>query len=128
MRPTPLHLLVGSLLLAISPALAQTTAPSSAPAASTSGGTGWLWIIVLLALVGGAAWYFWSRNRSSRTGSVGVDHDRVVGSAKQAKGAVKDGIGSVVGDAKLQGEGKLDKAEGRVQNTAGSVKDTLKGQ
>ena len=126
MRPTPLHLLAGLLLLALSPALAPTTAPSSVPAASTR--MGWLWIIVLLAVVGGAGWYFWSRNRSTRTGSLGVDHDRVAGSAKQAKGAVKEGAGSVVGDARLQGEGKLDQAEGRVQNTAGSVKDTLKGR
>jgi uncharacterized protein YjbJ (UPF0337 family) len=128
MRLTQFHLLVGSLLLAGSPVTAQTTTPSSAPAASTGGGTGWLWLILLLAVAGGAVWYFWFRDKPSTTGSAGVDSDRVAGSAKQAKGAAKEGVGSLIGDAKLQAEGKLDKAEGKVQNTAGGIKDTLKGQ
>ena len=33
---------------------------------------------------------------------------------------------NVLGDTKLQAEGKLDKAEGRAQNTAGGIKDTLR--
>jgi len=40
-----------------------------------------------------------------------MDKDRVEGSAKQVKGAVKETIGKVVGDAKLEGEGKADKTE-----------------
>ena len=128
MRPTQFRLLVGSLLLAVSPVIAQTSAPSSAPAASTGGGTGWLWLILLLAVAGGAVWYFWFRDKPSTTGSAGVDSDRLAGSAKQVKGAAKEGVGSLIGDAKLQAEGKLDKAEGKVQNTAGGIKDTLKGQ
>jgi uncharacterized protein YjbJ (UPF0337 family) len=59
---------------------------------------------------------------------MGIDRDRVAGSAQQAKGSIKDGVGSVLGDAKLQAEGKLDKAEGKAQNTVGGVKDTLKGR
>ena len=89
---------------------------------------GWLWIILLLAVVAAAVWYFMFRNRSSATSSTGVDHDRVAGSAKQAGGSVKDTVGSVLGDTKLQAEGKIDKAEGKAQNTAGSIKDTLRGQ
>jgi len=50
------------------------------------------------------------------------------GSGKQVTGSVKDSVGSVLGDTKLQAEGKLDKAEGRAQNTVGSVKDTLRGK
>jgi uncharacterized protein YjbJ (UPF0337 family) len=57
-----------------------------------------------------------------------IDKDRVVGSAKQTKGAVKQVVGRAVGDAKLESEGKTDKIEGKVQNTIGGVKDTLKGK
>jgi uncharacterized protein YjbJ (UPF0337 family) len=53
-----------------------------------------------------------------------LDKDRIEGAAKQAKGAVKEAIGKVVGDAKLQAEGKVDKAEGRWQNAVGSLRDT----
>ncbi|MGA7453141.1 MAG: CsbD family protein [Rhodoplanes sp.] len=57
-----------------------------------------------------------------------MDKDRVVGSAKQIKGAVKQVVGKAVGDAKLQSEGTADKVEGEVQNAIGSLKDTLKGK
>jgi uncharacterized protein YjbJ (UPF0337 family) len=57
-----------------------------------------------------------------------MDKDRVAGSAKQIKGAVKEVVGKAVGDAKLESEGKADKIEGRVQNTIGGLKDTLKGK
>jgi uncharacterized protein YjbJ (UPF0337 family) len=57
-----------------------------------------------------------------------MDKDRIVGSAKQVKGAVKQVVGKAVGDAKLESEGKTDKIEGQVQNTVGGFKDTLKGK
>jgi uncharacterized protein YjbJ (UPF0337 family) len=57
-----------------------------------------------------------------------MDEDRVVGSAKQIKGAVKQVVGKAVGDAKLESEGKADAIEGKVQNTIGGFKDTLKGK
>jgi uncharacterized protein YjbJ (UPF0337 family) len=57
-----------------------------------------------------------------------MDKDRVVGSAKQVKGAVKQAVGKAVGDAKLESEGKADKVEGKVQNVIGGLKDTLKGK
>jgi uncharacterized protein YjbJ (UPF0337 family) len=57
-----------------------------------------------------------------------IDKDRVVGSAKQIKGAVKQVVGRAVGDAKLESEGKTDKIKGKVQNTIGGLKDTLKGK
>lgn len=50
----------------------------------------------------------------------------VAGSAKQVKGAVKQSAGKVVGDAKLESEGKADKLEGKVQNAIGGIKDTVK--
>jgi uncharacterized protein YjbJ (UPF0337 family) len=57
-----------------------------------------------------------------------MDKDRVVGSAKQVKGAVKQTVGKAIGDAKLESEGKADKIEGKVQKTIGGIKDTLKGK
>ncbi len=57
-----------------------------------------------------------------------MDKDRVVGSAKEIKGAVKQVVGKAVGDAKLETEGKTDKIEGKVQNAIGGLKDTLKGK
>lgn len=55
-----------------------------------------------------------------------MDKDRVIGSAKQAKGAIKELAGKAVGDAKLIAEGKSDKVEGKIQNAIGGLKDTLK--
>jgi uncharacterized protein YjbJ (UPF0337 family) len=55
-----------------------------------------------------------------------MDKDRIEGSAKQAKGAVKDAFGKVTGDTKLQAEGKADKATGKVQNAVGGLKDKAK--
>jgi uncharacterized protein YjbJ (UPF0337 family) len=55
-----------------------------------------------------------------------MDRDRVAGSANQAKGAVKEAIGKVTGDAKLQADGRSDKAKGKIQNAVGGVKDTVR--
>ncbi len=55
-----------------------------------------------------------------------VDKDRVEGTWEQAKGAVKEGIGKVTGDAKTEAEGKSEKAEGKVQNTVGGAKDAVR--
>jgi uncharacterized protein YjbJ (UPF0337 family) len=55
-----------------------------------------------------------------------MNTDRIKGAAKQAKGAVKDTAGKLTGDTKLQAEGKADKIEGKVQSTAGGLKDKLK--
>ena len=57
-----------------------------------------------------------------------MDKDRIKGSAKQVKGAVKEAIGKVVGDVKLETEGKRDKAAGKIQNAVGGFKDTLRGK
>ena len=55
-----------------------------------------------------------------------MDKDRIIGSAKEAKGAVKEAIGKVTGDAKLRADGKADKVEGKVQNAIGGVKDAVR--
>ena len=41
-----------------------------------------------------------------------MDKDRIEGAAKPAKGAVKEAVGKMAGDAKLHAEGKVGKAEG----------------
>jgi uncharacterized protein YjbJ (UPF0337 family) len=55
-----------------------------------------------------------------------MNKDRVEGGLKQAKGKIKEVTGEVTGDAKLHAEGKADKAEGKVQNTVGGMKDAAK--
>ena len=55
-----------------------------------------------------------------------MDKDRIEGAAKQVKGSVKETLGNLTGDSKLQAEGKADKAEGKVQNTVGGVKDAAR--
>lgn len=55
-----------------------------------------------------------------------MNKDRIEGSANQAKGAAKEAVGKMTGDAKLQGEGAADKAAGKVQNAVGGVKDAVK--
>jgi len=57
-----------------------------------------------------------------------MDRDRIAGSAKVIKGTVKQAVGKMVGDAKLETDGQADKIEGRVQNALGGLKDTLRGK
>jgi uncharacterized protein YjbJ (UPF0337 family) len=57
-----------------------------------------------------------------------MDKDRIKGSAQQAKGVVKEVIGKVTGDAKLETEGKGEKVAGTFQNAVGGIKDTLRGK
>ena len=55
-----------------------------------------------------------------------MDKDRIAGSAKEIKGAVKETVGNMTGDAKLKGDGKADKAEGKFQNAIGGAKDVVR--
>jgi uncharacterized protein YjbJ (UPF0337 family) len=57
-----------------------------------------------------------------------MDRNRIAGSAKEIKGTVKEAVGKVVGDTKLESEGKADKIEGKVQNAVGGLKDAIKGK
>ncbi|HJT42525.1 MAG TPA: CsbD family protein [Rhizomicrobium sp.] len=52
--------------------------------------------------------------------------DRIAGSTNQAKGAIKEAVGKVTGDAKLKAEGAADKAAGKVQNAIGGAKDVVR--
>ncbi len=55
-----------------------------------------------------------------------MDKDRVEGIAQQGKGAVKEAIGKMTGDEKLKADGKMDKFEGKVRNTVGGLKDSIR--
>jgi len=57
-----------------------------------------------------------------------LDEDRINGSAEQTKGKLKEVAGKLTGDSKLEGEGKADQVAGRIQNTIGGIKDTLRGK
>lgn len=54
-----------------------------------------------------------------------MDKNRIAGSSKQIKGAIKEVIGKIVGDAKLQIDGKAEQIDGKVQNLAGTINDIL---
>ena len=56
-----------------------------------------------------------------------MDKDRSEGLVEKAKGAVKDVVGKVTGDTKLQAEAKTQKAAGTVQNAVGGAKDAIRG-
>jgi uncharacterized protein YjbJ (UPF0337 family) len=55
-----------------------------------------------------------------------MDKDRIAGAAKQVKGSIEEAAGKAVGDAKLTAEGKIDKAEGKIQSDIGGAKDELR--
>jgi uncharacterized protein YjbJ (UPF0337 family) len=56
-----------------------------------------------------------------------MDQDRIEGSARTMMGRIKSFFGSLMGDSKMKTEGKLDQTAGRMQNTAGGVKDAMRG-
>jgi uncharacterized protein YjbJ (UPF0337 family) len=55
-----------------------------------------------------------------------MDKEHIKGAADKVKGAVKDTVGKVTGDTKMQAEGKLDKAKGSARNAVGDVKDAAR--
>jgi uncharacterized protein YjbJ (UPF0337 family) len=52
-----------------------------------------------------------------------MDKNRIAGSIEEVKGAAKEADGKAVGDAKLQNDGKADKAVGKIQNAVGGLND-----
>jgi uncharacterized protein YjbJ (UPF0337 family) len=54
-----------------------------------------------------------------------MDKNRVAGSINEVKGAAKEANGKSVSDAKLQKEGKTDKAVGKIQNVGGGLNDAV---
>lgn len=64
---------------------------------------------------------------NNRDKSRPVDSDRTEGSAKQMGGSIKEKAGSLMGDEKMKREGQASQAEGKLQNSWGSIKDTVRG-
>jgi uncharacterized protein YjbJ (UPF0337 family) len=55
-----------------------------------------------------------------------VHKDEWKGTAKQARGAVKDAVGKATGDENLRADGAADKAEGAVQKGLGKAKEAVR--
>ena len=55
-----------------------------------------------------------------------MDKEHVKGAADKAKRAVKDAVGGLTGNSKLQAEGKMDKVKGALHTAVGDVKDAVK--
>ena len=55
-----------------------------------------------------------------------MDKDRVEGAAKNINGKAKTAAGKALGDEKLKNEGRADQVKGKVQNTVGGIKDSLR--
>ena len=67
-----LQISTAATFVAVNEALAQTTPAPAAPGA-TDGGASWLWLILVLAIIAAAAWYFLrGRSRTTTTGTTGT--------------------------------------------------------
>lgn len=55
-----------------------------------------------------------------------MDSDRVKGTGKQVSGSLKEAVGKVTGDTKTEAEGAAEKTAGKVQNSIGGAKDTVR--
>ena len=55
-----------------------------------------------------------------------MDNEHVKGAADDIKGKVKETIGHVFGDKKLEVEGQLDQVKGAAHKAAGDVKDAVR--
>ena len=52
-----------------------------------------------------------------------MNKEHVKGMADKAKGDMKDAAGHMMGDKKMQAEGKMDKVKGSMHKAAGATKD-----
>lgn len=51
----------------------------------------------------------------------------MAGTADKVKGTIKEGVGKVTGDPRLESEGKTDRVKGDVKDAARDAKETVKG-
>lgn len=51
-----------------------------------------------------------------------MDRDRIEGTGRQVAGALKEAVGRLVGNRRLEAEGAAEKNAGEVQNTVGKAK------
>ena len=54
-----------------------------------------------------------------------MNDQRMEGTVNDAKGKVKEGVGDVTGDERLQNEGQADQLQGKIQKGIGDVQDKL---
>ena len=52
-----------------------------------------------------------------------MESNRIEGIGHQVKGAVIEGLGKAIGDAKLAADGVAERLAGKAQNAAGSARD-----
>ncbi|MFE6746460.1 CsbD family protein [Kitasatospora purpeofusca] len=52
--------------------------------------------------------------------------DKIENMAEKAKGAVKEGVGKVTGNERLEAEGRADRVKGDVKQAGEKVKDAFK--
>lgn len=52
--------------------------------------------------------------------------DEIKGAGKQAKGAIKEAAGKATGDERLEAEGTMEKAAGKVQSGVGKLKEAAR--
>lgn len=57
-----------------------------------------------------------------------MSDNRVEGAGHKIMGAIKEGIGKLTGDEKLQAEGVAEKTGGSIQNAAGKAQDHFSGE
>ena len=55
-----------------------------------------------------------------------MNKDQIVGTAREAKGAIKEAVGKAVGSTKMTVEGQTEKASGKLQNAVGGAKVLIK--
>jgi len=55
-----------------------------------------------------------------------MNNKHVSGGFKEAKGKIKEEVGHVAGDNKLEGEGMIDQVKGQIQQKLGDIKDAVK--
>ena len=64
--------------------------------------------------------------RNETRGERNHGQDRIAGSTKEVTGAAKEAVGKIIGDAKLQNDGKTEKSVGKIQNAIGGVNDAVR--
>lgn len=52
--------------------------------------------------------------------------DKIVGAGNKVAGSVKQAVGKTLGDKKMEAEGAVQKAKGKVQQTVGDAKSRVK--
>ncbi len=55
-----------------------------------------------------------------------MDKDRIKGTAQKIKGGIKEAVGKMIGNSKLEADGKVDKAAGSRRKAVGEAKDAVR--